>query len=94
MPQCAPLSMFLHVIYEISFIRGVQLSKLQFPRFGKLYPTDTEEESSAVGCFGLLHVADITLLFRGWRGLNKNVNFCSIMNSSKRKKKKGHHFMS
>lgn len=44
MPQCAPLSMLLHVIYEIYFIRGgrVLLSKLPFPGFGKLYLTDIE----------------------------------------------------
>lgn len=41
------------------------LSKLPFPWFGKLYLTDTEEESSSAGWFGLLHVADITLLIRG-----------------------------
>lgn len=74
---------------EVYFIRGVLLSKLQFSRFGKLYLTDIEEESSTVGYFGLLHVADITLVIQGARGLNKNVNSFSIMNSSKRQKKKG-----
>lgn len=73
---------------EMYFIRGVLLSKLQFSRFGKLYLTDIEEESSTVGYFGLLHVADITLVIQGARGLNKNVNSFSIMNSSKRQKKR------
>lgn len=73
---------------EMYFIRGVLLSKLQFSRFGKLYLTDIEEESSTDGYFGLLHVADITLVIQGARGLNKNVNSFSIMNSSKRQKKK------
>lgn len=41
------------------------LSKLPFSCFGKLYLTDIEGESSALGCFGFLHVADITLLIRG-----------------------------
>lgn len=62
-------------------------SKLSFSCFGKLYLTDIEGESSAVGCFGLPHVADITLLIQGERGLNKNVNSCNIMNSSKGQKR-------
>lgn len=86
MPLYSPLYIFLHVIYEIYFQRGGRglLTKLPFPCFGRLYLTDIEVESSAVGIFDLLLLAAITLLI--WGIFNKNVNSYSIMNSSKSKK--------
>lgn len=84
----SPLSIVLRVIYEIYFQRGGRglLSKLPFPCFGKLYLTDFELESSAVGGFDLLHVAAITLSINFCFFPNKNVNSHSIMNSSKSRK--------
>lgn len=67
MPLYSPLYIFLHVIIEIYFQRGGRglLNKLPFPCFGRLYLTDIEVESSAVGIFDLLHFAAITLLILG-----------------------------